>query len=181
MKPIYEHSEHHPRPGPRRGQSGPHRPGRRPLGQGEIRLLLLGLIAEAPGHGYDLIRRIEALSGGGYCPSPGVIYPTLSWLEDMDLIRVAATEGRKTVSITAAGETFLAENRPEAEALVQRLSGGAGHGQGRHNAPAPILRAMENLKLALRLRLSAGVDETELAAIAAAIDSAAQTIERTKS
>lgn len=151
--------------------------GRRPLSHGEIRLLLLALVAETPCHGYDLIRRIEALSGGGYTPSPGVIYPTLAWIEDMGFATVEALAGRKSYAATDAGRAFLAEHRPEADAIALRL--GATEGQGRHNAPAPVLRAMENLKLALRLRLARGTDPEDLAAIAAAIDTAALTIERT--
>ena len=158
------------------GGGGPR--GRRPLSHGDIRLLLLALIAEEPCHGYDLIRRIEALSGASYTPSPGVIYPTLAWLEETGLATVAQAEGRKSFTATAAGQEHLRENRAEAEAIAARLSGM--QGQGRHNAPAPVLRAMENLKLALRLRLAQGVTEDALAEIAAAIDTAAQKIERTK-
>ena len=60
---------------------------------GELRLVLLKLIADEPRHGYDLIRAIEELTGGEYAPSPGVVYPTLTLLQDMGLIEEAAGEG----------------------------------------------------------------------------------------
>jgi DNA-binding PadR family transcriptional regulator len=60
---------------------------------GELRLLVLALIAEQPAHGYELIKIIEERFGGSYTPSPGVIYPTLSWLEDMGYARVEPKEG----------------------------------------------------------------------------------------
>lgn len=179
MKHRHETESDHFHCGQGRLAHGPR--GRRALSHGDIRLLLLALIAEEPGHGYDLIRRIEALSGGGYTPSPGVIYPTLAWLEDMGFASVDAAAGRKSFTATETGRAHLAENRSEAEAMAARLGGMPGGGPGgRHMAPAPVLRAMENLKLALRLRLAQGVTEEGLQAVAAAIDTAALTIERTK-
>ena len=144
---------------------------------GELRLLLLALIASRPCHGYELIRRIEERFGGAYVPSPGVIYPTLSWLDDMGLAEVLPGDGnRKSYSITPEGEAYLAENRAAADALLARSGG---EGPGRHGLPLPVLRAMENLKLAMRLRLRGRpVDEAAAMAIAAALDSAAQAVER---
>ncbi len=69
------------------GGRGGGRGRRRMFGSGELRLVLLKLIADEPRHGYDLIRAIEALTGGDYAPSPGVVYPTLTMLADMGLIR----------------------------------------------------------------------------------------------
>src|SRR5215813_5554288 len=65
---------------------------RRMFDGGELRLVLLKLIADEPRHGYDLIRAIEELTGGEYAPSPGVVYPTLTLLQDMGLIEEAAGE-----------------------------------------------------------------------------------------
>ena len=71
---------------------------------GELRLVLLKLIAEQPRHGYDLIREIEERTGGAYAPSPGVVYPTLTMLDDMGLIEEQKTEGaKKLFAITDAG------------------------------------------------------------------------------
>lgn len=144
---------------------------------GEIRLLVLALIAEQPRHGYELIKAIEERFGGSYVPSPGVIYPTLSWLDDMGLIEAQAEGGnRKSYAITPEGEAHLAENRAAADALLARAGG---EGRGRHGLSPQVIRAMENLKLAMRLRMrDRPVDDEAAAAIAAALDAAAQAVER---
>lgn len=150
------------------------RRGARLFDYGELRLLVLALIAEAPAHGYELIKTIEERFGGSYTPSPGVIYPTLSWLEDMGYASVEQEGGRKSYVITEEGKAFLAENQEAADALFQR-AGDEGH--GRRGRSMQIMRAMHNLKTALRLRLATGqVDEAAIDAIAAAIDEAAQKI-----
>lgn len=144
---------------------------------GEIRLLVLALIAEQPRHGYELIKAIEERFGGSYVPSPGVIYPTLSWLDDMGLVAVQPEGGnRKSYSITPEGEAHLAENRAAADALLARAGG---EHRGRHGLPSNVIRAMENLKLAMRLRMrDRPVDDEAAQAIAAALDAAAQAVER---
>ena len=66
------------------------------VGDVRIRRVAAGaskLIADEPRHGYDLIRAIEELTGGEYAPSPGVIYPTLTLLQDMALIEEAEADG----------------------------------------------------------------------------------------
>lgn len=157
-----------------------HRHGRggRLFDYGELRLLLLAMIAERPRHGYELIKAIEDRLGGSYSPSPGVIYPTLAWLDDMGYAAIEAEEsGRKRYRITAEGEAFLAANRAAADELLSR-AGEAG-ARGARPVPAPLVRAMENLKLALRLRLRRGaIDQAAAEKIAAALDAAAQTVER---
>ena len=136
------------------------------------------MIAEQPRHGFELLRTIEERMGGSYSPSPGVIYPTLSWLEDMGYARVEAEGGRKSYAISEEGKAFLTANRAAIEEMQGRM--GAGRSNGRHErVPAPVIRGMENLKLALRLRLRRGpVDETAAEQIAAALDAAARSIER---
>ena len=150
------------------------RRGARLFDYGELRLLVLALIAESPAHGYELIKTIEERFGGSYTPSPGVIYPTLSWLDDMNYASVEAEAGRKSYAITPEGQAFLDENREAADALFQRAGD---EGQGQHGRSLQVMRAMHNLKTALRMRLAAGqIDETAIDAIAAAIDEAAQKI-----
>ncbi len=162
-------------------RSGPFHRGRgrggRLFDYGELRLLLLAIIADAPSHGYELIKTIEERFGGSYSPSPGVIYPTLSWLDDMGYAVIEPAEGgRKRYSITPEGKAFLAANRATIDALMARAGKGRG---GREGVPAPVVRAMENLKLAMRLRLRRGeVSEEAAEAIAAALDRAAQTVEK---
>src|SRR5947209_16130379 len=96
---------------------------RRMFESGELRLVLLRLIADEPRHGYDLIRAIEEMTGGEYAPSPGVVYPTLTLLQDMGLIEEAAGEGpRKPFQITEEGRTHLEERADETAGLIERLS-----------------------------------------------------------
>jgi DNA-binding PadR family transcriptional regulator len=145
---------------------------------GELRLLILAMIAEQPRHGYELIKVIEERFGGSYTPSPGVIYPTLSWLDDMGYAVVEGEAGRKLYRITAEGEAFLTANRAAVDELLARM--GPDNASGATNVPAPLVRAMENLKLALRLRLRQGpIDQAAAETIAAALDAAAQAVERT--
>ncbi len=118
------------------------------LEHGDLRLLVLHLINETPRHGYELIKAIEDLTGGAYAPSPGVIYPTLTMLEDFGHVS-AETDGTKRLfSITDAGRETLGQARPALDAMLARLS----------NAPSrdaimPVKRAMENLRTALRMKL----------------------------
>ena len=150
----------------------------RPFDYGELRLLALAMIAEQPRHGYELMKAIEERMGGTYSPSPGVIYPTLAWLEDMGYAAVETEDaGRKRYRITAEGEAFLTANRAAVDDLLARL--GQTEDGRRDGIPAQVLRAMQNLKLALRLRLRrGGLDAAAAEAIASALDSAAQTVER---
>ncbi|MET0361376.1 MAG: PadR family transcriptional regulator [Sphingobium sp.] len=147
-----------------------------------MRVLVLALLAEQPAHGYELIKGIEERFGGAYSPSPGVIYPTLSWLEDSGYTVVEAAEGsRKRHSVTAEGTAFLDANRAAADELMARASAGGRGGSGRAGVPAPVIRAMENLKLALRLRFRDGpIDDVAAQSIAAAIDEAVRIVETSK-
>ena len=170
---------HHGRHGPHHGpHHGPGRRRERALDHGELRLIVLDLIAQSPRHGYDLIRAVEAASGGGYAPSPGVIYPTLTLLEEIGHAAVAESDGvRKIYAATEAGRGFLAEQAAAVAAAHARLAE-MGAARASHDAP-PILRAMENLKLALRLRTSRGaLTAAQIDAIATALDAAARAVER---
>jgi DNA-binding PadR family transcriptional regulator len=145
---------------------------------GDLRLVILHLIAEKPRHGYEIIKAIEEQVGGTYSPSPGVIYPTLTMLEELGHVTVSTGNGGKKLhAITAEGRAYLEAYRPAVAALLARMEeANRVHGGG----PAPqIVRAMENMKLALRLRLSRGpLSEEQINAVAAAIDGAAISVER---
>ena len=153
--------------------------GGRPFDYGELRLLVLAMIAEQPRHGYELMKAIEERMSGSYSPSPGVIYPTLSWLEDMGFATVETEDaGRKRYRLTAEGEAFLTANRPSVDALLARLSAGS---VAPNAELAPVLRGMENLKVALRLRLrQSPLNQAAAQTIAAALDAAAQAVERSR-
>ncbi len=153
---------------------------RRMFGSGELRLVLLKLIADEPRHGYDLIRAIEHKTGGEYAPSPGVIYPTLTLLQDMGLIEEAPGEGpRKPFQATAEGRSHLTEKADEIDALFERLEEVAPDPRA---ATGPAIgRAVRNLMTALQHRIGRdGIDEDLLHEIAAILDDAAQRIERVK-
>ncbi|WP_257214833.1 PadR family transcriptional regulator [Sphingomonas sp. R-74633] len=160
------------------GERGERGARRRVFDGTELRLVLLKLIEEQPRHGYDLIREIEERSGGAYAPSPGVVYPTLTMLDDMDLIEESKSEGaKKQFAITAAGTAHLAERTEEVAALFERLQM---LGQERERTSGgPIRRAMGNLRAVLQDRLSSeGVDAETLHDVAEILDEAARKIER---
>jgi DNA-binding PadR family transcriptional regulator len=145
--------------------------------QGDLRWVLLSLIAEKPSHGYELIKAIEERLGGAYSPSPGVVYPTLTLLEDMGLIAAAQSEGaRKAFAITDEGRAALETNKATVEAIFQKMAQVA---EMAGIGPAPqIIRAMENLRTALRLKLESGkLAGDQVARIAAALDAAAKAVE----
>lgn len=145
---------------------------------GELRLVLLKLIADEPRHGYDLIRQIEELTGGAYAPSPGVIYPTLTLLDDMGLVEAQQSEGaKKLFAITEAGTAELEANKESAARLIARL---VDIGEERQRTDsASVRRAMGNLKAVLMNRLGEhDLEDATLHDIVALIDEAAQKIER---
>ncbi len=151
---------------------------RRMFDGGELRLVLLKLIADSPRHGYDLIREIEELTGGAYAPSPGIVYPTLTLLDEMGLIEEEQAEGaKKRFAATEAGRAHLAEKQAEVDALIARLTELGAHRS--RSDRGPVRRAMGNLGQAIANRVSRGdfSDET-LHDIAALIDEVAQKIER---
>jgi DNA-binding PadR family transcriptional regulator len=164
--------------GPGGGGGGRRR--RRQIGSAEIRLVLLHMIAAQPRHGYDLIRQFEELSGGGYAPSPGVVYPMLTMLQDMGHIEEVPGEGaRKVFRATEEGRAWLAEREEAAAALIERLTS-LGEGPRRAGA-APVGRAVSNLLAALWHRVTREeMDEATLHEIAEVLDEAARRIERLK-
>jgi DNA-binding PadR family transcriptional regulator len=126
--------------------------GGRVFGPGDLRLMLLALIAEKPRHGYELIKEIEQKFGGAYSPSPGSIYPTLTLLEELDQVRASASDGaRKLFEITDQGRAYLDENRATLEGVTARMGLAARAMSGRA-WPESVHQAMHTLKAALLLR-----------------------------
>ena len=165
--------------GPPRGGRGP-RGRRRMFEGGQLRLVLLKLIADEPRHGYDLIRAIEEMTGGDYAPSPGIVYPTLTLLQDMGLIEEAEAEGaRKPFQVTDEGRAHLEENADEVDELFERLDE---HGSRRRRSHRPEMgRAVGNLMTALKNRIAhEGWNEDLLNEVVDILDDAAQRIERIK-
>jgi DNA-binding PadR family transcriptional regulator len=169
--------------GAARGNWGGGRRGRaskRMFEGGELRLVLLKLIADEPRHGYELIKAIEEMTGGDYAPSPGIVYPTLTMLEDMGLIaEKKSKDSKKVYEATDEGRAHLEENSAEVEELIERLEG---HGHHRRRGQRPeIGRAIGNLMTALRNRIAhEGWNEQLLDEVVDILDEAAQRIERVR-
>jgi DNA-binding PadR family transcriptional regulator len=140
----------------------------------ELRLVLLSLIAEQPRHGYDLIREIETRTGGAYAPSPGIVYPTLTMLQDMGFIADQDSGGtRKVYAATPEGVQYLEQNKEAADALLARIAQSAQKGD-----TAPVRRALRNLYNALAEKLARTEDDEVKHRIAALLDEVTQKIER---
>lgn len=91
------------------------------LAQGDLRLLALALIAEQPRHGYEIIRVLEDKTGGWYAPSPGIVYPTLTYLEETGHVTGQADGAKKLYTITDEGRVYLEANRAFVDAVLERL------------------------------------------------------------
>jgi DNA-binding PadR family transcriptional regulator len=165
--------------GGRHRHPGEHHSGRRRrvFDHGDLRFILLSMIAAKPAHGYDLIKALEDRMGGGYSPSPGVIYPTLTMLEEQGYASLTVEDGKKLYQATEEGEAFLKANQAAVDAIQARIDAIA---RERSVVPDPrIIRAIENLRTALRLRLAGGpIPDERVRIIAAAIDAAASEVEQ---
>ncbi|KQW65940.1 hypothetical protein ASE17_14090 [Phenylobacterium sp. Root77] len=147
------------------------------LEHGDLRFVILALLKDKPSHGYELIRALEERTGGSYRPSPGVIYPTLSLLEDEGFARQTGAEGgRKAYEITETGLEALERNKPAVDAVFARLNEAA---ESSPRSSPRVARAMQNLGMALKLKLSGErPSEAQVDAIVAAIDEAVAKIEK---
>ncbi|QIG51937.1 PadR family transcriptional regulator [Nordella sp. HKS 07] len=126
--------------------------GARMFGHGDLRLVLLALIAEKPRHGYELIRAIEEKFGGNYAPSPGAVYPTLTLLEEQDYIVTESQSGtKKLYQATEAGRQFLEENSVPLKGIQARMDLAA-QAFAMHSTPESVREAMRTLKQSLHMR-----------------------------
>jgi DNA-binding PadR family transcriptional regulator len=162
------------------------------VGDGELRLVVLALLEQAPRHGYEVIKALEEHSSGFYSPSPGVVYPTLTYLEETGHAASAAEGNKKVYSITEDGRVHLKENRKLVDAVLERIriigerlakarkwfDGSEGH-EGRDrdipNVSPEVNEARRALKAALAGRLDASA-ETQ-AKIAGILRKAAEDIQ----
>lgn len=154
--------------------------GKRLFDYGDLRLLILAMIVERPAHGYELIKAIEERLGGSYSPSPGVIYPTLAWLDDMGYASITLEDGgRKLYHSTAEGRLFVDANRKQIDEILARALFAGERGGPPRDAPDEVVRGMHNIKMALRMKLRTGaVSQETISAVAAALDEAARKIEQ---
>src|SRR5271170_6226733 len=95
---------------------------RRMLAQGDLRLIALAFIAEAPRHGYEIIKLVEEKTADWYSPSPGIVYPTLTYLEEAGYVTVAAEGSKKLYTITDEGRAYLEANRDLVNVVLERLA-----------------------------------------------------------
>jgi DNA-binding PadR family transcriptional regulator len=148
------------------------------LEHGDLRFVVLALLAEQPRHGYELIKELEERTGGAYRPSAGVIYPTLALLEDEGLVRQAGGEvGRKLFEPTDEGRKLVEESRAHVDAVFARMAEVAESSQ---SSRPRIGRAMANLGMALHNRLSRRpITPEEIDRIVAILDDTASAIEKT--
>ena len=94
----------------------------RMLAQGDLRLIALALIDEQPRHGYDIIKALEEKTSDWYSPSPGIVYPTLTYLEEIGQLTAQPEGSKKLYTITEDGRTHLAQNRDLVDAVMKRLA-----------------------------------------------------------
>lgn len=87
----------------------------------DLQLLLLALLQAESRHGYELIKALQTHSNGFYSPSPGMVYPALTYLEELDYVTAEQDGNRKRYAVSAAGAEFLAERRERADRLLERL------------------------------------------------------------
>ncbi|WP_075182780.1 PadR family transcriptional regulator [Pantoea sp. 1.19] len=148
------------------------------LDAGDLRLLILDFLQAGPAHGYELIKAIETLSQGEYSPSPGMIYPNLTLLEEMGYISVVdPLAARKACQLEAEGRQWLARHPVELRAVRERL-GSLAILAGNRSRPE-MDRAVQNLRAALHARLAQpDLSREVLHALIDVLDEAAKKIER---
>jgi DNA-binding PadR family transcriptional regulator len=135
---------------PRRHHHGQAAPGRF-FGPGELRLALLALLADSPGHGYDLMSRLEARFDGAYQASAGAIYPTLQQLEDEALVTLEQAQGRKVFHLTASGQSEVDSRTGEIDEIWSRAAGRGEWGVLRQPDAAEIVKpALRLMKTAVK-------------------------------
>ena len=175
---------HHGHWGARHG--GPGRHGRREGGgryfeHGALKIIALALIAEKPRNGYEIIKAVGEKTGGAYEPSPGVVYPTLNLLEESGQIRATEIDGKKVFEITDEGRAQLEANRKILDTFEERFSGDGPQwgprGEGRAHR-SEVRRAMGRLVMAVRTKFAEGVSEEDIPTLVAAIDAAADAVEK---
>jgi len=164
-----------------RGGHGPFRRsgggGGRVFGPGDLRLVLLALIEQKPRHGYELIKELEQKFGGGYAPSPGSVYPTLTLLEELGHVRSATMDGTKRLfEITAEGVKHLRDNQAMLNSATARMDMAARAYSG-DAPPSELHHAMHTLQASLMFHRG-GWDDEETERVRKIIEDAAVAIAR---
>ncbi len=142
----------------------------RMLAQGDLRLIALALIAEAPRHGYELIKLVEEKTADWYSPSPGIVYPTLTYLEEAGYVTVSTEGSKKLYTITGEGRTYLTANRALVDAVLDRLTAlgervnrmrraARGDRDNRRALPPLVEAAFDHLRETVSKRLDSDADD----------------------
>jgi len=134
------------------------RRGSRMFDAGALRLVVLGLIADEPRHGYDIIKALESRFQGAYSPSPGAIYPMLQMLEEADLVSSQANGNKRLFTITTEGQAYLDENKADLDRINEQLDQASGEMQG-----AAVGQEMRGLRDILFGKLRGGEMNAETA------------------
>ena len=141
----------------------------RMLAQGDLRLLALALIAEQPRHGYEIIKVLEEKTEGWYAPSPGIVYPTLTYLEEAGYVTAQADGAKRLYTITGEGRAYLESNRAFVDAVLERLDAVGERMRSRRGdedddsrrgprVPRLVRAALENLREVAAERLKGDAD-----------------------
>ena len=158
-----------------RHRGGPFGGGRgsRMFDPGALRLVVLGLIAEEPRHGYDIIKALETKFQGAYSPSPGAIYPMLQMLEEADLVTSEKDGNKRLFSISEDGKAYLAENAAELDRINGQMSEFAGRAGG-----AAVMGEMRAIRFLVKSRLRGeDWDSTQVEAVRAILAKAREEID----
>jgi DNA-binding PadR family transcriptional regulator len=144
---------------------------------GDIKLVILKLLSEQPSYGYQLMKTMEDRLGGGYTPSAGVVYPTLTMLEEEGLATAAQTEGKKVYSVTPQGLEYLAANSSRVDQLFERLEE-TGRSFRRGRSPE-LMKAFMDLRGSVMSKVwRRNATPEQIKKIAEAIHAAAETIDK---
>ncbi len=154
----------------------------RMLAQGDLRLVALALIAQAPRHGYEIIKLVEEKTADWYSPSPGIVYPTLTYLEEAGYVTAASEGSRKLYTITDEGRAYLEANRDLADVVLDRLTAlgerinrwrrdARGERDNRRTLPPLVEAAFDHLRETVGKRLEGDAEaEASLVEILAGAD-----------
>ncbi len=140
----------------------------RKLGGDDLQLVILALLAEKPSHGYEIIKALEERSGGFYAPSPGMVYPALTYLEELGYASVEAEGAKKLYRISEEGRAYLEQNRRSVDAIFAQLewvgakmehvrrafSGEASHSEAGDEPPRGWSAELSDARRALRAALA---------------------------
>ena len=139
----------------------------------DLQVLLLALLVEEPRHGYELIKLLETRSNGFYTPSPGMVYPALTYLEEIGYATVTSEGNRKRYALTDEGRAYVETNRERVDYIWSKLNffaqkmgmvrrALAGEQEDEHGGTNPLRALMEargKLKHLLMSRINASAEE----------------------